>query len=85
MMTKSEIKSLIEGILDGVLEQNNQQYDLDQELGQLGLDSMKSVALVIDLEEQFDIIFEDEELLVENFSSLQKIIEIVECKLTGAK
>lgn len=52
-----------------------------EDLAGLGLDSIRSVALIVELEEAFDIMFDDEELLFENFSTLNKISERVIGKL----
>jgi acyl carrier protein len=59
----------------------NRMILVDEDLRSLGLDSMKSVTLIIDLEECFDIVFEDDELLFENFSTIQKIANRVSGKL----
>lgn len=63
-----------------VLE-TKQNISLDEELSNVGLDSLKSVALIVNLEECFDIVFEDEELLFEYFSTIQKIADRVAAKL----
>ena len=51
------------------------------DLSALGLNSIKSVALIVELEEAFDITFDDEELLFENFSDINRIAERVQGKL----
>ncbi|MNY54584.1 acyl carrier protein [compost metagenome] len=51
------------------------------DLGQLGLDSLKTVNLIVELEMAFNIVFENDELLFENFSSIQKIVNQIEGKL----
>lgn len=59
----------------------NQELSLNEELSNWGLDSMKSVALVVDLEEHFNITFDDDELLFEHFSTIQKIADRVAGKM----
>lgn len=48
---------------------------LDEELISLGFDSLKTIHFLVSIEESFNIEFLDEDLLVENFSTIQKIID----------
>ncbi|CAG7658914.1 acyl carrier protein [Paenibacillus allorhizosphaerae] len=50
----------------------------------IGLDSIKTVVLIVELEESFDITFDDDELLFENFNVPDKIINLI-IKKVGAK
>ncbi|WHX50794.1 acyl carrier protein [Paenibacillus woosongensis] len=50
-------------------------------LSLLGLDSMKSVQLIVELEELFDITYNDEELIFDNFSTFQLIVDRVKEKV----
>ncbi|MBT2282939.1 hypothetical protein J7E78_05225 [Paenibacillus polymyxa] len=81
MENNQVIKTEIKKKLKQILEKSFDEISDEQELTQLGLDSMKSVALIVELEESFDIMFDDEELMFENFSTLNKISERVESKL----
>lgn len=55
--------------------------DPNEDLLELGLHSMKSIQLIVDIEETFGIEFDDEELLFDNFSTIKKIIERIEDKI----
>ncbi|CAG7659187.1 acyl carrier protein [Paenibacillus allorhizosphaerae] len=74
---RTEIESKVKELLqvDGNIQ-------LDQDLTSIGLDSMRSVGLIVDLETQYNISFNDDELLTENFSTINKIVERVQSKLT---
>lgn len=61
----------------------NKEIDLDESLGKIGLDSLNSVSLIVMLEDRFDIMFNDSELVFENFLTVNKIIETVQNKVTG--
>lgn len=50
-------------------------------LTDVGLDSMKSIQLVVLLEEAYDIVFDDEELLLDNFNSIDSIKNMIEMKM----
>lgn len=63
-----------------VLE-TTQNIGLDQDLTQIGLDSMKAIVLIVRLEETFNIEFDDEELLMEYYSSINKIADRVALKI----
>lgn len=83
VMSKLENKDVIEKInfmLQEVLE-THQIFGVDEDLTILGLDSLKSVALIVNLEESFNIVFEDEELLLEYYSTIGKIAARVSGKL----
>lgn len=54
----------------------------EQDLAAIGLDSMRSVGLVVGLEEMYNIEYDDEELLTDNFSTIAKIVERVNSKLS---
>jgi acyl carrier protein len=50
------------------------------DLYSLGLDSNLAIALIVELEERFNIMYEDQELLYENFSTIEKIVRSVVMK-----
>ncbi|MEO3944716.1 acyl carrier protein [Gorillibacterium sp. CAU 1737] len=53
----------------------------DEPLGALGLDSINCMDIVVNLEEEFGIVFEDEELLLDNLNTVGKLRSVVETKL----
>lgn len=78
----NELKQKCREIVSSILElDDDMNLSLNDDLSSLGLDSMKSVELVIELEEVFNIIFEDEELITDNFSSIKKIVDRIQVKL----
>lgn len=48
-----------------------------EDLTTYGLDSMITVKLIVEFEEAFDITFEDEDLLVNNFVTISKITSLI--------
>lgn len=74
------INSLLEK-LRIILALSDYEFTANEDLTSLGLDSIKSVHLIVEIEEKFNIIFEDEELLFENFSALDKIVDRIQSKL----
>ena len=54
----------------------------DLPLGLLGLDSLNCMDIVVNLEEEFNIVFQDEELLLDNLNTIAKLTAVVEAKLT---
>ncbi len=54
--------------------------DLNADLTLFGLDSIKTIKLVVKIEEHYQIEFLDEELLIEYFSSVNKILELLSYK-----
>jgi acyl carrier protein len=45
------------------------------ELFNMGMDSVILVSLVVQIEQEFEIFFEDEELVAENFQTIELIVE----------
>ena len=76
----ASIFSQITAKLQDILEVQ-EEIPVDEELNNWGLDSIRSVSLIVELEELYQIAFDDDELLYENFSTIEKIIARVEGKL----
>lgn len=66
---------MIERVKNKVLEVLNTTDEItyEENLALRGLDSLRTVELVVELEEMFNVTFDDEEMLTENFSSIDKI------------
>ena len=50
----------------------------DTDLTELGLDSMTCVEVVVNLEDEFGVTVEEEDLAVENMATIGKLIELIE-------
>ncbi|MFB5763585.1 acyl carrier protein [Paenibacillus medicaginis] len=54
---------------------NTQEKILTEEsLSKWGLDSLKTIELIVILEKEFDIIFDNNDLLLDNFGTIEKIL-----------
>lgn len=73
---EDKIKNIVVEILK-LEEEQVAVLERDNDLLQLGLDSLKSVEIVVNLENEFDIIIDDEDLLVENMVTIQLLMELV--------
>lgn len=69
--------------LEKVLYLNANPPSEHEDLNALGLNSIKTIALVVELEERFDITFEDDELLFENFATIRTIADRISGKLVS--
>lgn len=49
----------------------------DTDLREHGLDSITSIETIVMLEEEFDISVDDDDLYIENFNTLGKVIQLV--------
>ena len=70
----------IKEIVGTVLELEESQIDAlteDTDLLEIGLDSMTCVEIVVNLEAEFDITVEEEDLLVENMATIALLEELV--------
>ncbi|MEI7024438.1 acyl carrier protein [Paenibacillus sp. y28] len=59
-------------------------FDWQEDLAVHGLDSMATMNLIIEFEGLFNVAFEDEELLFENFSTIEKMVNRIFAKRVPA-
>ena len=79
----SQISAVKEFIIENFLFGEEEQLELDTDFFDKGIiDSTGVIELVSFLEESFNISVDDEELIPENFSSLQKIDVFLSKKLS---
>lgn len=77
---------IVNAITDEVVQRVKQtlkiqrDLDLDEDLTALGMNSMDLMTLGIDLEDFYSIEFHSEELLFKNFSTIRKIVELIDKK-----
>ncbi|MNP27168.1 acyl carrier protein [compost metagenome] len=83
-MYTNEIVSSIHSIINNVLEQEVK-INMEDELEKAGFDSIKIMNLIVQIEESFDIVFDDEELVFEYFSNIKKINDLIQAKLAALK
>ena|SRR5690554_4960201 len=79
-MEKLEVVDTIKEKLAFIVE-SDEDIDENIDLFKVGLDSIKTIRLVVELETIFDITIEDDDLVIENFSTLSKIVEMVNSKI----
>lgn len=56
----------------------------DEDLSQLGMDSIIFIKIIVALEETYDIEIPDEKLLMEEMNTLNKIVSVVSIALKAA-
>jgi acyl carrier protein len=76
-MNETKIKQIISQLIGLEID------DIHQNLILVGLDSMKTINLVVELEEEFDIVIDDNDLLFENFSTISRILDLISQKVKG--
>lgn len=79
------MKEKILDIVNEVLE-NEEEIIIDDnmDLSELGMTSINMISIVIQIEEKLGIEFNDEDLILDNLNTVQKLIENVE-KVCGNK
>lgn len=80
MNINDKVKELIidkAGLDKEISDIKNEEYLLS---GGYNLDSVVIIEIISELEEIFDIIFDDEDISLENFSSVNNIVNIVKSK-----
>lgn len=73
-----ELEKTIRNKLAEVLKiGNSEEISLDKDLKEYGMDSLNAIELVVALEMEFRIEFAEDDLLVDNLCTVQKIILVV--------
>lgn len=73
-----ELEKTIRNKLAEVLKiENSEEISLDKDLKEYGMDSLNAIELVVALEMEFGIEFAEDDLLVDNLCTVQKIILVV--------
>jgi acyl carrier protein len=78
--TRGDISEFVMGKVKELLY-TEESLSLNEELANQGLDSFISMHLVIEFETRFEIVFDDEELLFENFATVQDMVNRICLKL----
>lgn len=73
------MKEKILSIVNEVLE-NEQEIIIDDnmDLSELGMTSINMISIVIQIEEELGIEFNDDDLILDNLNTVQKLVENVE-------
>lgn len=77
ILMEKKIKDIIRESLeldDDVVEH----LGYEQELFDIGLDSIKAIEMIVIIEDTFNIVVEDEDLLLDNMKSISKICELIQ-------
>lgn len=77
MTMEEKLREIVGRVLE-LSEEEAGDLDRDADLMELGLDSMTCVEVVVNLEDEFGITVEEEDLLVENMSTIARLEELVE-------
>ncbi len=73
-----EIEKLVREKLREIMQiENPEQLSAEEDLKEYGMDSLNAIELVVALEMEFGIEFSEEDLLVDNFCTIQKLVDTV--------
>jgi acyl carrier protein len=76
METYEKIAEIVAAVLR-IEPQQVLQLSGDDSLSSIGMDSLNCMDIVVNIEEEFSISFNDEELLLDNLNSINKLTNIV--------
>ncbi len=77
MNNMENIQEKILEIINDTIENGVSKNQVDDDLSQLGMDSLKFISIVVTLEENFDIEVPDEYLLMTEMNTVRKMVKIV--------
>ncbi len=81
MNIKDELLVIIDNEIGDDLNSSVYDIPLDDELFQYGIDSLNIMKVILGIEEKYDIVYEDDELNIENFITINAICQTIEEKL----
>ncbi|WP_044875572.1 acyl carrier protein [Paenibacillus sp. IHBB 10380] len=73
-MEKNEIVILVANQVKELLQSEEQQITLETSIQELGLNSIAFIKLLVFLEDEFNIEFEDDDLLIEQYSTFEDMV-----------
>jgi len=82
-MDRHEIEQVVRREIERILE-TAPTMGGGESLAVHGLDSLRSVELTLCLEDAFEIVFDDEEISLENFADIDSIVTLLDVKLSEA-
>lgn len=71
-----KIIEILVNVLD--LEGDSQMIGEDDDLTEIGLNSLNAIEIVVNLESEFDIQVDDDDLLIDNLASVKLLRELIE-------
>lgn len=71
------VDNVVLEIVERYASVSNGPVNQDQNLGELGVTSIKLIELVLDIEQEFGIVFPEEVLVVSNISSIARLVELI--------
>lgn len=73
-----EIEKLVREKLREIMQiENPEQLSAEEDLKEYGMDSLNAIELVVALEMEFGVEFSEEDLLVDNLCTIQKLVDTV--------
>lgn len=76
-MKEVSLESILEIVNANIENSEISLEQVDEDLSQQGMDSIKFIRIVISLEETFEIEIPDEKLLITEMRTLNKLLEVV--------
>lgn len=73
---EKEIRKLLTEILE-ITEEQIGDIEIHDDLLEYELDSLKAIELIVNLESSFDVMIDEEDLLIDNLCSIEKIMNVV--------
>lgn len=74
------MEEFVRGVLQEILDLDEETVEglsVDSDLIEFGLDSLKAIELVVHIEDNYDIIILDDDLLIDNISTIEKIMDMI--------
>lgn len=80
---RKEIEQSLRKIIMELLELTKPVEEIanDDDLTKLGMNSISAIELVVEVEDKYDFEFNDEDLLVDNFKTIERLAKYIEKRI----
>lgn len=84
-MEKNKLNEKIMELVLNCLDNNDKKISYDDDLREFGMDSVNCISIIVEIEDFYHFEFADEDLVIENFMTVNRLADYVSKKIENTK
>ena len=84
-MEKNKLNEKIMELVLNCLDNNDKKISYDDDLRDFGMDSVNCISIIVEIEDFYHFEFADEDLVIENFMTVNRLSDYVSKKIENTK
>ena len=84
-MEKNKLNEKIMEMVLNCLDNNDKKISYDDDLREFGMDSVNCISIIVEIEDFYHFEFADEDLVIENFMTVNRLADYVSKKIENTK